>query len=1010
MNRRPTSNTWVLGLSLAIGAIGCAGSQTAHAQTATPITATAPADDETEITRLIDEGKPADALRLSERALAQARMTRGERDPRTIELLSLWAAVLDELGRFDEALQARELVLSQRTAVLGAEHPKTLEDMTNLATSLYYTGRVRDAAATLRTALATQTRVLGARAPLTLSTLSALASSLNAQAQWAEAQRLYEQAYRLQSEVLGPTNPNTLTSLANYAGALGSMGRAEEAEPLSLRVLQLRREVLGAQHPDTATALNNYAAVLERLGRYEASSQHFAEAADAAALQLGADHPAALKLRSNQANSLVRMGETGQALLRLRQVVAAFERSGQARHAFNLSARYLLGAALSADGQWAAAQVQFKQAWDGFVHQGGPLHTEAMLSQYGFAQTQAQLGDLGGAINTLREMTVLIDRQRRETAEMTANARRQWLRLYVGVYQSLAEHLRATGQMNAAFDLIEQSKASVLLAQMSEGDAAAQAGLSAAERQRLLALRQQVALASAAQAQAPDAGARAALQAQANSASMALSQFQAQLAASSPQYALLNRPTLAVAADAARLLAPDALFVSFVAAPGGRLRAVTLNAAGRVRWHDLGAVVGLDQMVEALRLLSASDGRLIGSGGEALHVLSWQDGDQRRWRLVSGDAVCSPAQMQVDQRLGRAPTSQAALGQFGQAVAEPNCAPPGAAQAAPQAAAEEIAAALAARLLAPLAADWQAGGQLVIAPDGPLWLLPWDALPWAGKPLALSFQTRQVHSLSVLQLVQQRLATRQVARPGQPGLPALLAFGDPSYAPDPASNSAGVGWQRSPLRAQQTPQEASQALATLSWPRLPFARLEMAQVSALFKHHGTRLISGDAATETTLRSLSASGELARYRYVLFSAHGYFDPERPEFSSLVLKPDGEGTEHDGFVSVDEWLPLRLNSDLVVLSACDTARGRAISGDGLLGLSYALFVAGNANTLATLWPVADRETALFVVRFFANLRRGLPQAQALATTKREFIRHANPRLRQPRHWAGFVLYGA
>ncbi|MBC7622248.1 MAG: CHAT domain-containing protein [Aeromicrobium sp.] len=103
-------------------------------------------------------------------------------------------------------------------------------------------------------------------------------------------------------------------------------------------------------------------------------------------------------------------------------------------------------------------------------------------------------------------------------------------------------------------------------------------------------------------------------------------------------------------------------------------------------------------------------------------------------------------------------------------------------------------------------------------------------------------------------------------------------------------------------------------------------------------------------------------------------------------------------------------MRLGSDLTVLSACNTAMGRTVNADGLVGLSYALLVAGNANTIATLWPVTDRDTTYFVDRLFANIQAGMPHGKALAETKRAFMRHPIQKLRDPRYWGAFVLFGA
>jgi CHAT domain-containing protein len=111
--------------------------------------------------------------------------------------------------------------------------------------------------------------------------------------------------------------------------------------------------------------------------------------------------------------------------------------------------------------------------------------------------------------------------------------------------------------------------------------------------------------------------------------------------------------------------------------------------------------------------------------------------------------------------------------------------------------------------------------------------------------------------------------------------------------------------------------------------------------------------------------------------------------------------------DGYVTAGEWPGYDLRSDLVVLSACDTGLGKVVQGEGVMGLSYALYVAGNRNTLLSLWPVVDESTAEFMTAFFTKLKTGMAQSEALNRTKREFI--AGSRFARPVFWAPFVLYG-
>ncbi|MBB4845995.1 CHAT domain-containing protein/tetratricopeptide (TPR) repeat protein [Paucibacter oligotrophus] len=949
-----------------------------------------------EVNALLDEGRPDAALQRLEPALSEARRQWGERDPRSLELLSLMGTTLSELGRYADSLALRQQLLPLRRELHGEEDQRTLTDMSNLSVALLYNARFREAKQLGQQALALQERVLGPQHELTLMTLQNLAACLSRLAEWDAAGRLFERAMQAQQQSLGLRHADTLTMMANYGTALAETGRLDEALSLAQQTLALRRETLGEGHSDTAMSVHNYGAILMRLGRFEEARQAYAAAVLAVTAALGPEHALTLRLRSGLAYSLLALGQAEQAQAGLQQDLALFERSGTAEQAYGLRARQLLGAAQGQLGQWPAARATLQQAVQGFEQLGVRGGGDVVAARYGLAQAQAALGERPAAVQTLQALVESLEQQRGEVAEMSAAQRREWLQLHATVYHRLMDLLLAQGRPQQAFELMELSKARVLLEQMAQGQAAAQAGLPTEDAQGLRQLQQDLALAEAARARAQNPPARQAAQAQAQQHSRELRQLQSRLAAQHPAYALLSRPPQAQAAEAAGLLRPGEVFLSFLLDAEQRVRAFTLDSAARLRWHDLGPQPRLAEQVALYRSL------LAGEGGSQ-RLLRWQEAGQWRWRRPGAAQPCGeagPSQAAAQVPMLLLPPAPAA---------EADCQPAGATSVGAPQAVQALGQQLAQALLQPLQASLPAGTRLLIAPDGPLWLLPWDSLPWRGRPLGQSLATQQVHSFAALKMVRQRQAQRLGEQAAER---QLLAFGDPSY-PQSDEAQAADGAQRSRsglLRSARNLQEAGQALARSAWPRLPFARYEMEQVAALFPPAQVLQISADGATETRLRQLSDSGELARFRYLLFSAHGYFDPEQPEFSSLVLKPDGEDVLHDGFVSVAEWLPLRLASELVVLSACDTARGRVVNGEGLVGMSYALFVAGNGNTLATLWPVADRETALFVTRFFKHLRQGLSQAQALALSKREFMRHGQARLRDPRVWAAFVLHGA
>jgi CHAT domain-containing protein len=151
------------------------------------------------------------------------------------------------------------------------------------------------------------------------------------------------------------------------------------------------------------------------------------------------------------------------------------------------------------------------------------------------------------------------------------------------------------------------------------------------------------------------------------------------------------------------------------------------------------------------------------------------------------------------------------------------------------------------------------------------------------------------------------------------------------------------------------------------------------------------------------------GELAPYRIVHFATHGLIDARTPELSGLALSGVGkDGSPRDGFLSLADLYNLQLGSDLVVLSGCETALGREIRGEGLVGLTQGFFYAGAARVVASLWRVQDRATSELMGRFYqAMLKEGKLPAAALREAQLA-VRHER-RWRDPYYWAAFVVQG-
>jgi CHAT domain-containing protein/tetratricopeptide (TPR) repeat protein len=293
--------------------------------------------------------------------------------------------------------------------------------------------------------------------------------------------------------------------------------------------------------------------------------------------------------------------------------------------------------------------------------------------------------------------------------------------------------------------------------------------------------------------------------------------------------------------------------------------------------------------------------------------------------------------------------------------------------------------ALSTALLAPAAELLRTRSRIVVVADGVLQSLPFAALPsptGASDALAATHEFIVLPSASVGSALRSRAASR--AAPST----AIAVFADPVFSPTDTRVTPG----------DRAPRAAS------SLPRLRFSRLEADHIARLAPRRTTVW-----ADFTANRSTALKPDLARFGIVHFAVHARIDDERPQLSSIVLSQvDHDGRPQDGLVRVHEVYNLSLNARLVVLSACSTALGRHVDGEGLIGLSRGFLHAGADAVVATLWAVDDRATAAFMTRFYDGLLgQRLSPAAALRSARRAMIQ--DPRWAAPQNWAAFVLIG-
>ncbi len=308
------------------------------------------------------------------------------------------------------------------------------------------------------------------------------------------------------------------------------------------------------------------------------------------------------------------------------------------------------------------------------------------------------------------------------------------------------------------------------------------------------------------------------------------------------------------------------------------------------------------------------------------------------------------------------------------------------------------------KLIEPVAERVEQSDRILIVPDGPLHLLPFGALvrelgrgssdtPERGWQYLV--QWKPLHfALSATVYAELKRSRRS---PGEPYHQALAAFGDPEFPRQ-------LGLRNSddivdPLVRSVTRQG-------FRFRPLPATRIEVEQIAALYRD-GAAAYLGTAATEERAKSLGPGT-----RYLHFATHGVLDERFPLDSALVLSiPAAFRDDRDnGLLQAWEIFErLRLDADLVVLSACDTGLGKELGGEGLIGLTRAFQYAGARSVVASLWAVEDPTTAELMVRFYRHLKDGKPKDEALRAAKIELIEGPVEHAAHPFYWAAFELMG-
>jgi CHAT domain-containing protein/tetratricopeptide (TPR) repeat protein len=302
--------------------------------------------------------------------------------------------------------------------------------------------------------------------------------------------------------------------------------------------------------------------------------------------------------------------------------------------------------------------------------------------------------------------------------------------------------------------------------------------------------------------------------------------------------------------------------------------------------------------------------------------------------------------------------------------------------------------------------------RLAIVGDGVLQYLPFGALPnpaaaGAGapkrKPLIVDHEIIYLPSASVLATMRREMSDRRRAAR------TVAVLSDPVFHPeDPRVKRAKLSGEKANGDEPETESDlvrSANETGLTSFERLIHTRKEAEAIVALAPpEQGFKALDFAASRATVMNA-----GLDQFRIVHFATHGLLNSRSPELSGIVLSlVDEEGRAQEGFLRAYEIYNLKLNAELVVLSACSTALGKEIKGEGLAGLTRGFMYAGTPRVIASLWNVRDAATAELMKRFYRNMLTG-KSSPAAALREAQISMWREPRWAAPYYWAGFVLQG-
>jgi CHAT domain-containing protein len=994
---------------------------------------------------LIEAGRYREAVPFAERALAIRERLVGPDHPETAVALDNLAEIHRAAEAYSKAEPLHRRALAIRESVLGPEHRDTASSLNRLGLLYSDTGAYAQALQFYQRAMTIGEKVFGPEHPSIATMLGNLAEVYRVTGAYDTAEPLYRRSLAIQEKILGTEHASTALTINNLALFYQETGKYALAEPLQLKALGIFERTRGYDHPDVALALNNLAWLYFAVGAYEKSEPLYRRALTIEEKTAGPESAAAARTRGNlatlySATGAHQLAETlARGALQAREKVLGPGHPATATALNNLAyLYYTAGAHAQAEPLYRrAVAIQEKALGREHPELAGTLNNLALFyyvtGQYRKAEpiarralriAEKRLGDDHPYTALLLSNLASIDmaRGKRQAEALYQRA----LGIHEGVFRfkhndvipilsSLATLYAGRGASERALPLYEQAQ--------SIGESNVLRLLLSGSESRKLQYVQQMAQQvhqnvsislTYAEVRSQVLGSTSVLQYKGRVLD-AMSDSIARLRRSLvPEDQELLDELAGVARELSRLMYANTADIS--AAPQ-RVDFETLLQRQETLQGQLAKRSAASRQVAPVTLQAVRES--LPADAVLVEWFRVQPTPVAGKAFVRGNApryvayVLERTRDPVAIDVGEAEPIEALIARFRLALADPGTAGRGAARRDSQRLdVRQVAMELFGKLVRPLMRHLAGHERLLFSPDGPLNLVPFAALlNDDGEYLAQRFEISYLTSGRDLL----RMGSGSPAR----GAPAVLAA--PAYGPSSATQL--------PVRsAVQSARSAALDRTGLVFNPLPATEVEAKGLQRLLNLDGARVLTGERATEAQLRALQGP------RILHLATHGFFLADQPQPVSLgpaiepreKLAPVGEnpllrsglalaganqrssGELDDGILTAAEVAQLDLvGTQLVVLSACESALGTVDAGEGVYGLRRALVLAGAESQLVSLWKVDDVATQELMTQYYERLLEGEGRAAALRSVQRAML--ADPERQHPYYWAAFIPIG-